>query len=62
MIRDCRRGLDLATIELTHDSGHVLRVVAEGVTDDERRRHRETLLQWLVESGIALVVAEARLR
>ena len=55
MIRDCRRGFDLANVELTNSDGRVLHVVVHGLTPDEQRRHREELISWLVGSGIALV-------
>ena len=55
MIRDIRRGPDLASIELTANDGRVLRVLADGLGADEVRRHREELLVWLKGSGIPLV-------
>jgi hypothetical protein len=55
VIRDLRRGRDLDSVELSHLDGRVLHPVAHGVTADERRRHREELIAWLVGSGIPLV-------
>lgn len=55
MIANVRRGAEFDELEFTAVDGHVLRLLAEGLTEDERRRVRETVLTWLVDSGISLV-------
>ena len=60
MIRDIRRGRALDSIEITAHYGDVRHVTVDGFTADERRRHREEMLQWLTGSGIPLVSDEGR--
>jgi ribosomal protein S3AE len=60
VIRDVRRGRDLASLVVTATDGRALHVQIYGFTEDEARRSREELIRWFAATGIPLVDDEGR--